>query len=257
MEFNFREKLFRAWYWYVSKIDKNAEILFMNYGYNDNSQNVPIDKHHEHNRYPIQLYHHLACEAEIANKDIVEIGSGRGGGLSYITRTFKPATAKGIDLNRTAIQFCNRHYKTDGLKFIQGDAQSLTLEEKSCDVVINVESSHRYPNFPAFVGEVTRILRPNGYFLFTDFRYDYEMEDLKKELEKSGLSVQRERIINKEVVEALNLDDARRRRLVKKMAPRFLHRIAFNFAGAIGSETYNHFHTHKYVYFSYILRKSN
>lgn len=255
MEFNFRESMFRMWYWYVSKIDKNAEILFMNYGFNDKDMNVPIEKHQEPNRYPIQLYHHLACEAEINNKDIVEIGSGRGGGLSYVTRTFSPATAKGVDLNKRAISFCNKHYKLNGLSFLQGDAQNLSLDKESCDVVLNVESSHRYPNMSAFLGEVSRILRPNGYFLFTDFRYDHEMEDMKKELEKSGLTILKERIINKEVVAALELDDERRRNLVKKMVPKFLHKIALNFSGAVGSETYNQFHSQKYVYFSYVLKK--
>lgn len=257
MAVNFRESMFRMWYWYVSKIDKNAEILFMNYGYNDPNMSVPIEKHNENNRYPIQLYHHLACEADLKNKDIVEVGSGRGGGLSYITRTFSPATAKGVDLNKKAVSFCNKHYRMNELSFVQGDAQCLDLERESCDVVFNVESSHRYPNMSAFLGEVSRILRPNGYFLFTDFRYNHEMEDMKKELEKSGLTILKERIINREVVAALEQDDERRRKLVKKMAPKFLHKIALNFAGTVGSETYNQFHSQKYVYFSYVLKKLN
>jgi len=257
MAFNPRESLFRMWYWYVSKVDKNAEILFMNYGYNDSKLDVSIEKHHEHNRYPIQLYHHLAHEIEIKNKDIVEIGSGRGGGLSYITQTFSPSTAKGVDLNKKAIEFCNKHYKQEGLSFIQGDAQRLGLQSESCDVVLNVESSHRYPDVSAFLNEVSRILRPNGYFLFTDFRYDHEMDELKRELEKCGLSIQKERIINSNVVEALNMDNERRQTLVKKMVPRLLHKIALNFAGAVGSETYNQFLSEKYIYFSYVLQKVN
>ena len=81
------------------------------------------------------------------------------------------------------------------------------------------------------------------------------MDDLKNELLKSGLTILKERIINKEVVAALELDDERRRKLVKKMAPKILHKIAFNFAGAIGSQTYNQFLLQKYVYFSYVLQK--
>jgi hypothetical protein len=107
----------------------------------------------------------------------------------------------------------------------------------------------------AFLGEVSRILRKDGYFLFTDFRYDYEIEDMKKELETSGLTVLKERMITQEVVEALKLDDQRRRDLVKKLTPKFLHKIALNFAGTVGSETYNQFDTRKYIYFSYVLKK--
>ena len=30
-----REKAFQIWYWYVNKVDKNSDILLMNYGYHD------------------------------------------------------------------------------------------------------------------------------------------------------------------------------------------------------------------------------
>ena len=99
MKFNFRESLFQIWYWYVNKLDKNAEILFMNYGFSDKDQVIPMDKQNEPDRYSIQLYHHLARATEIKNKDIVEIGCGRGGGLSYIVKNFSPTTAIGIDLD--------------------------------------------------------------------------------------------------------------------------------------------------------------
>ena len=255
MKFNFRESLFQIWYWYVNKLDKNAEILFMNYGFSDKDQVIPMDKQNEPDRYSIQLYHHLARATEIKNKDIVEIGCGRGGGLSYIVKNFSPTTAIGIDLDKHAVSFCSQHYNLDGLSFLQGDAQNLSLENNSCDVVFNVESSHRYPDMPAFLGEVLRILRPNGYFLYTDFLYDYEIEDLRKELDSSGMSVLNERFINEEVIAALELDDERKRKLVKKLTPKFLHKIALNFAGTIGSETYDQIASGEYVYFSYVLKK--
>ncbi|MBC8314385.1 MAG: class I SAM-dependent methyltransferase [Bacteroidales bacterium] len=227
----------------------------MNFGYSDKDQAILLNEQNEPDRYAIQLYHHLASATEVKNKDIVEIGCGRGGGLAFITQNFSPASAKGLDLDREAISFCNHNYTLDGLSFLHGDAQNLRLENHSCDVVINVESSHRYPNMTAFLREVSRILRSGGYFLFTDFRYDHEIEELKKELELSGMSVLTERFINQEVIAALELDDERKRKLVKKLVPKFLHKLALNFAGTIGSETYNQLVAHKYIYFSYVLQK--
>ena len=256
LKLNLRENFFRIWYWYVNKVDKNAEILFMNYGYHNENQKVTIDGLNERNRYSIQLYHHLASSVEIQNKDIVEIGCGRGGGLSYIAKNFSVASAVGVDLNKQAVAFCNKYHKVNGLSFRHGDAQNLDLAHNTCDIVLNVESSHRYPNMQAFLQEVHRILRPGGYFLFTDFRYDYEMEEMTEMLETSGLTVMKENLINKEVVAALELDDKRKRELVKKLAPKFLHNIALNFAGTIGSDTYNKIVSNNYVYFSYVLRKS-
>ena len=250
-----REACFRIWYWYVNKADKNDEILFMNFGYHDQDRHIAIDEESEPDKYSLQLYLHLISAVETEKKDIVEVGCGRGGGLSYIARSFPIASALGIDLNKRAVRFCNRHYQMKGLSFSQGDAQKLQLENDSCDIVINVESSHRYPNMTAFLKEVFRILRPGGYFLFTDFRYDNEMEELKKDLEESGLTVVKEKNINQEVTAALALDDGRRRDLIYKLAPKFLHNLALNFAGAKGSNTYINFATKKYVYFSILFQK--
>lgn len=251
-----REWIFRIWYWYINKSDKNAEILFMNYGHADSTPEIILDAKDESNRYSIQLYHYLASAIELQNKDIYEVGCGRGGGLDYIARHFSPASATGIDLDRRAINFCNRHYALEGLSFSQGDAQKLPMDNKSCDVVINVESSHRYPDIDLFLKGVHRILRPGGYFLYTDFRYDFEIPLLQKELQSSGMSQIKEEFITQEVVTALELDDGRRRMLVKKLTPRFLHKTALDFAGAIGSETYNKFVSRKYVYFNYIFQKN-
>ncbi len=248
------QRAYRIWYWYVNRADKNGDLLFMNYGYHDKDQDISMDEKNHTDRFSIQLYHHLATSAELKNKDIVEIGCGRGGGLSYIAENFSPATAKGVDLDRQAVEFCNTHYNMVGLGFTQGDAQNLNLENNSCDVVINVESSHRYPNMPAFLGEVKRILRPDGYFLFTDFRHDYAFEDMKNDLDKCGMSIKKGKFINQEVVAALDLDDDRRRDLINKLTPRVLHKTAQNFAGTIGSPTYKQILSRKYLYFSYVLQ---
>jgi len=255
MKLNLREYMFRAWYWYVNKKDKNAEILFMNYGYSNENQKVELGKEDENDRYSIQLYDHLASEVTIADKDILEVGCGRGGGLSYITKTYKPKSAIGVDLDKIATEFSKKHYKIKELSFKQGDAQNLDIKDNTIDVFINVESSHRYPEMPKFLSEVNRILRPNGYFIYTDFRYEWEMDELKKQLKNTNMKLIKEKMITENVVKALELDDARRRELVEKLVPNIIKNVALNFAGTEGSETYNQFAEKKYIYYSYIFQK--
>jgi ubiquinone/menaquinone biosynthesis C-methylase UbiE len=256
MKLNVREWIFQIWYWYVNYVDKNAEVLFMNYGYSDPGQKVELEPHDEPNRFSVQLYHLLANSIDLTNKKIIEIGCGRGGGLSYIMRKFNPSAATGVDLDSRAVNFNNKHYKIDGLSFQQADAQNLPMEDNSFDVLFNVESSHRYPDISSFFKEVRRILKPQGYFLYTDFRYDYEMPEFEQLLKMSGLNIIKEELITPQVVEALNCDDGRRRKLIEKLSPRILHDIALNFAGTVGSETYNQFAERKYVYFFYVLQKN-
>jgi SAM-dependent methyltransferase len=257
MKFSLREKMFQAWYWYVNKADKNAEVLFMNYGFHHPDEKVELTENNEINRYSIQLYDHLASAVELQGKDIIEVGCGRGGGLWHIVNAYKPKSATGVDLDRIAVRFCNEHYAHDDVSFAMGDAQKLDIDDLSADVIFNVESSHRYPDMDAFLREVSRILKPGGYFLYTDFRFDHEMDEMKKQLAASGLSIEKERLINDEVVAALTLDDSRKRQLVRRLVPGFLRGVALNFAGVVGSQTFNQIETRKYVYYSYVLKKDD
>ncbi len=252
----FREFAFRTWYWIVSNIDKNAEVLLMNYGYSDDKQIVKLKPEDEINRYSIQLYHLLASKVELKNKHLVEIGCGRGGGLSYCVKTFSPKTTLGVDLNNTAIKFCIKHYSSQaGLTFMQGDSQALNLENESFDVVLNVESSHRYLQFDKFIAEVNRILHQGGYFLFTDFRNTNQLNELEDCIEQSNFAIIEKSMITHNVVKALELDDKRRRDLVDKLVPVYLQGIALNFAGVIGSGIYNQFVSEEVTYFVYVLQK--
>ena len=246
---------FRKWYWYISKIDKKSEILLMNFGYHDPAHPIDLSKEDEKNRFSLQLYHQMVSRIEVSGKTICEIGSGRGGGLAYIHKRFKPARSTGIDLNQGAVNFCNTFYQLPGMTFRQGDAQAIPFENETHDIVLNIESSHRYDQFSVFLAEVYRVLRKGGYLLLTDFRYASEMQAMKSHVNASGFKTEHYEVINSQVVNALREDDTRRKDLVQRLIPRFLRKTAKSFAGAVGSETFNMFVDKRYVYFVYVLRK--
>jgi ubiquinone/menaquinone biosynthesis C-methylase UbiE len=248
--------MFRVWYWYISRIDADNEIVFMNYGYHDPSQNVDLDHKDEPNRYSIQLYHRLASTIDLKNKTIVEVGCGRGGGLSYVAKTFSPSGALGIDLEKRAVKFANKYHTEEGLSFLQGDAHFLPVDSNTFDAVLNVESSHRYLDFKQFLSEVSRVLKNDGYFLFTDFRSPEEMPELKKTLESLSLKLIEEQEINKHVIASLIADTPRREQLVEKLIPGFLKKTALNFAGVVDSITYNQILSGELVYFVYVFQKN-
>ncbi|MCX6223808.1 MAG: class I SAM-dependent methyltransferase [Bacteroidia bacterium] len=250
------EGFFRRWYRFVNHADKNAEVIFMNYGFAADSQKISLDQDDEINRYSIQLYHQLVRAHDLKNKDILEIGCGRGGGLAFLTKLLKPSSAVGIDLDPTAVEFCNKFWGKPGLTFMQGDAQAVQLPDCSFDVIINVESSHRYVDLDLFLKEVKRLLRPNGVFLLTDFRGQDKMPELLRHFKGSGLEMIGNENVTPQVVKALELDDPRRRKLINNLVPLFLHGIARDFAGAKGSPTYRRFASGKWIYFNYFFRKT-
>lgn len=161
----------RLWYPLQTRYLMAGDAVFMNWGYDeDPPQVLPLSQSDEPNRYAIQLYHRVATQADLAGKRVLEVGCGHGGGASYLTRTLKPESYVGLDLNRAGIDLCRRRHNVPGLEFTCGNAEDLPFAEASFDAVINIESSHCYPHFGQFLSEVARVLRPDGDFLYADVR---------------------------------------------------------------------------------------
>ena len=251
----------RIFYNWVSRVDDRENFVFMNYGFisfDPNDQPVKLNPEDEHFRHQIQLYHHIASAIDWTGLNALEVGSGRGGGASYIKRYFKPNSMTGVDLSDKAVAFCNRyHSSVGGLRFVQGDAESLQFPDGSFDVILNVESSLYYPNVEKFFAHVVRMLKPNGHFLYADMRYLDEVENWHRQLRDAGLELLREEDITENAKQALSLNQEYRKGLVKKYAPRALQRLASRFGGSDGGRMSDDAPPHrKRVYKNFVLRKS-
>ena len=84
------DRMWRWWYQRLAKAKAWGEFGFMNYGFIDD--NPPeLDSADETDRLFIQLYHMNIRDVELEGKKVLEVGSGRGGGASWIARTYAPA----------------------------------------------------------------------------------------------------------------------------------------------------------------------
>jgi ubiquinone/menaquinone biosynthesis C-methylase UbiE len=248
-------KIFRFLYWYISKIDKKAEVIFMNYGFSRNHYQIKLMEEDLKDRYSAQLYDYIARGTDIAGKDILEVGSGRGGGLSYITRYLSPKSATGLDLCEIAVAFSNKFHAHNNLKFVQGNSQNMPFADGSFEVVLNIESSHVYPDMELFLKEVYRVLKPGGYFLFTDFRHKKDLGKLSQQLEATDLKLLKYELITDDVLEALKLSSKEREAMIYRLVPKMLHHWIKDFAATAGSKTFNNFATKEMEYFYYTLQK--
>ncbi len=254
----FRRFMMKSWYETLVLLDREREITFMNYGYSGldvTADEIALHDGEQANRYCIQLYHHVAAAIDLKGKDVVEVGSGRGGGAFYITRYLRPRSMKGIDFSKKAIEFCRNYYLVDGLSFSQGDAENLPLADSSVDVIINLESSHCYGSMTRFLSEVYRVLRPDGYFLFSDHRDHDKINLLREQLKDSGFRLVKETDITQNVVRALDLDNDRKQRLIGQKCPRVLRREAEEFAAMKGTRAYRTFKSGYSRYLSFVLHK--
>ena len=80
----------KKWYNIFAKRARNPELKLMNYGYDSQNMDLRLEKEDEVERFSIQLYHYVTSHADMKNKDILEVGSGRGGGAAYIAKYLDP-----------------------------------------------------------------------------------------------------------------------------------------------------------------------
>lgn len=224
----------------------------MNFGYMELDPKTPqleLDPALEPERFSVQLYHHVAGAADLAGKDVLEVGSGRGGGSAYIHRYLKPSSTTGIDFSASAVDFCNDRHRIDGLTYKVGNAQSLPFDDHTFDVIVNVESSHTYVSMETFLKEVMRVLRPEGYFLFTDIRPTPAVETLRRQLHDADLSLMKETNISQNVVKALRLYNDYKYSLFKAKIPQLIAKYIKNYSGIRDLES------GKSQYLSFVLQK--
>ncbi|KUI06196.1 SAM-dependent methyltransferase [Mycobacterium sp. IS-3022] len=248
----------KRFYPYLTRrVDDN--VVFLNYGYEeDPPMGLELDAADEPERYPIQLYHATATQADgLAGKRVLEVGCGHGGGASYLARTMAPASYVGLDLNAAGIAFCRRRHQVPGLEFVHGDAENLPFPAESFDVVINVESAHCYPHFDRFLAEVARVLRPGGAFLYTDVHHADWAAQGKAALESvPGMSVVSQRHIDAEVLRGMTLNSERMQASMAKAAPRFLQRWVRDGLPVYGSAIYRNVQSGRDQYWMYCLVKA-
>ena len=253
-----RKPLWKWWHKTMNKYDSQNAANFMNYGYESlNGDPRPrLVNGDESDRYCIQLYDHVVNRADLKGKKVLEVGSGRGGGASYITRYYEPESYVGMDISESSIAFCNNHYKVDKLSFKQGIAEKIPFEDDSFDVVVNVESARCYNDMQAFFNEVFRVLKKGGKLLLADMVYPKELSLLRERMKNAMFNAIHETDISGNVVAALEKDSERREQLIDRIAPRILKNAARTFAGTIGTSRYNNFADGTFQYWSFVMAKN-
>jgi ubiquinone/menaquinone biosynthesis C-methylase UbiE len=254
----------RLWYEIISALDRDADMLFMNYGWADldtAAKPLFLQPEDEPNRHCIQLYHRVASAIDLTGLDVLEVGCGRGGGVWYIKRYLNPRSITALDRTANAITFCNAHYMREHdalarLRFVHGDAEVLPFDAASFDAIINVESSNLYASMERFLHGVYSVLRPGGYLLYADHRLVTLVDTLRRQFREAGLTLLEEECITAHVLKALELDDATKQALIRAKVPRVLRPFFNEFAAMEGSRSiYGSLRSGELAYLRFVLKK--
>ncbi|MGE3818240.1 MAG: class I SAM-dependent methyltransferase [Isosphaeraceae bacterium] len=250
--------MLRSFYNTFSRRAADLPVQFLNLGYEPISRAAPwltLSPEEEPYRYGVQLYHVVASALDLAGKDVLEVGCGRGGGSLFVMRRHRPHSVIGVDFAPSAVAYCRAHHHEVGLSFEQADAESLPFSECTFDVVINVESSHCYPSMKRFLGEVARVLRSGGYLLFADFRNFADLDTLRGQFEDAGLSIVLEEEITEGVARALDLYSDAKTSLIEGKAPKVWQKLLREVSAVKSADTYHYFRSGEFRYFRFVLKK--
>lgn len=171
---------------------------------------------------------HATGIQDFSGKKLLDVGCGFGEGANFLSRIFQPGEIVGVDLCREAIDHANARLARRRLTFVCGDAENLPFEDGEVDIVINVESSHTYPNLGRFLVEVERVLKPGGCFshvdVFTEQRYT-KLDELKA---RSSLKWTQETDVTEQVKRAIQKRLAPGSFLRQTLSKNKLKQVAFS-----------------------------
>ena len=126
-------------------------------------------------------------------------------------------------------------------KFREGGALNIPFDEASYDIVLNVESSHCYSDLPKFLSEVKRVLRPGGFFVWTDLYPETTTQKYHTAFDVSGLQRVRTYDITQNVLRALDnkpINDAKKE-IIQTQIPLLMREIIRRFSGMKDTDIYN------------------
>ena len=136
---------------------------------------------------------------QIGKEDhILDVGCGGGRTVSKLARAASAGKVYGIDFSEASVaaarKFNRREIKSGRVEIRQGSVSHLPFPDETFDLVTAVETHFFWPDPPADVREVRRVLKQNGTFLIVAEVYlggkKWSDAQLQKMAEFTGLRLQ-------------------------------------------------------------------
>ncbi|MFI7529724.1 class I SAM-dependent methyltransferase [Nocardia salmonicida] len=120
------------------------------------------------------LYRRIATDTDTRTADsatVVDLGTGPGKLLSQLATRRPDLRLHGIDLSPHMIEIARRTLAGQTVELAVADVAELPHPDNSIDFAVSSLSMHEWPDLPAAVTELRRVLRPGGGAGIYDFRF--------------------------------------------------------------------------------------
>lgn len=105
---------------------------------------------------------------DVAGREVLSLACGQGQDARLLAHL--GATVTGVDFSEEMLRHARRHEADgrSGIAYVHGDAQDLaTFADRSFDGVVSHMALMDIPDLAATIGSVARVLRQEGWFVFS------------------------------------------------------------------------------------------
>lgn len=99
----------------------------------------------------------------VRGRRVLDAGCGSGYGAAELAREAREVL--GIDIAPEAVDYAREHYRAENLRFERASCVEIPAPEASFDLVVAFEIIEHLSDWRTFLGEVRRVLAPEGQFL--------------------------------------------------------------------------------------------
>ncbi len=103
---------------------------------------------------------------DIEVKKILDIGTGKGGFIPVLLKTFPGSEITAVDPDTESLKVAMQ--KFPGVKFLEMEAEKLYFEDNLFDVVSLSMALHHFPKVKKALKEIKRVVKPGGYVIINE-----------------------------------------------------------------------------------------